>query len=335
MPQNFDQAANKLAVLLLITLLLAPDCLRAAGQQWPESAGQQNQRANPDSSVSSLARALMLASSGSPSRHETSGRALQRAPSSPTIVKPGQELQRRALPASRPRTLGLLAFKAMLLGPLIGLTIKAAIIRGLIWALLAYGLHLFFPSLLSSLGLGSGLVGFARQLRPDYSQLLAGYLSNLNIGLPNSIQQMARQYRQLLSPVIESIRSIPEGHCRFRAVCETASHLVRQTRSLSTTLQRISATVYMNFGTDYTKAWLDGIVQSDCAAKYPQCQGSPFSMVAARLAQSLGVGQQQLALQQQHQQQQQLVSMAAQSAGASAVQQALAGATAGQAPAVA
>lgn len=235
---------------------------------------------------------------------------------------------------SQKRDLGMIAIKALLLGPLIGLTIKAALVRGLVWALVAYGLHLFFPALLSSLGLGSGLVGFARQLRPDYSQVLANYLGNLQLPMPNSLSQVTKQYRQVLGPLVESIRSIPEGHCRYRAVCETASHLVRQARSVSTTLQRISATVYMNFGTDYSKAWLDGIVQSDCAAKYAQCQASPFSMVAARLAQSLGVGQQQVAAVQQTAplfapQQQALASAAASGGGvaaapAAALQQALA-----------
>lgn len=221
------------------------------------------------------------------------------SPLTQALIRPTRALSTRSKLQSQRRDLGLLALKAILLGPLIGLTIKAAFIRGLIWAVLAYGVHLFFPSLLSALGLGSGLVGFARQLQPDYSHLVAGYLSNIrHIGMPNSFTQMARQYQQVFSPVVESIRSIPEGHCRYRAVCETASHLARQARSMSTTLQRISATVYMNFGTDYSKAWLDGVVQSDCAAKYAQCQGSPFSMVAAKLAQTLGATQQQAALQQ-------------------------------------
>lgn len=186
------------------------------------------------------------------------------------------------------RDLGMLALKAIILGPLIGLTLKAALFRGLLWALIAYGLHLFFPALLSTLGLGTGLVGFARQLRPDYNKMLMAYIVNLVQTLPTSVSGISGQYRQLVAPVVESIRSIPEGHCRYRAVCETASQLIRQARSMSTSLQRISATVYMNFGTDYAKAWLDGIVQSDCAAKYSQCTTSPFSMVAARLAQSIG-----------------------------------------------
>lgn len=182
--------------------------------------------------------------------------------------------------ASQQRGLGMLAIKAILLGPLIGLTLKAALVRGIIWALLAYGMHLFFPAVLSSLGLGTGLVGFARQIRPDYSHILATYFLNL-------IQTLPSQYNHIISPIVESIRSIPEGHCRYRAVCETASHLIKNVRSMSSSLQRISATVYMNFGTDYSKAWLDGIVQSDCAVKYQQCTTSPFSMIAARLAQTL------------------------------------------------
>jgi hypothetical protein len=186
------------------------------------------------------------------------------------------------------RDLGMLALKAILLGPLIGLTIKAALIRGLIWAVLAYGLHLVFPALLSSLGLGTGLVGFARQLKPNYNQMLVSYFVNLIQTLPASMGGISGQYRQLIVPVVESIRAIPEGHCRYRAVCETASQLIRNSRSMSTSLQRISATIYMNFGNDYSRAWLDGIVQSDCAEKYAQCTTSPFSMVAARLAQTIG-----------------------------------------------
>lgn len=189
---------------------------------------------------------------------------------------------------NKARDLGLLTIKAIILGPLIGLTLKAALIRGLFWAVTAYATHLFFPSLLSSLGLGTGLVGFARQLQPDYGQMLMPHLINIQHSLPHSFGRLAGQYRQILMPVIESIRSIPEGHCRFRAVCESATYLIRNAQSMSTSLQRISATVYLNFGTDYSKAWLDGIVQSDCAAKYSQCAISPFSMVATRLAQAIG-----------------------------------------------
>lgn len=198
-------------------------------------------------------------------------------PAGPRLVSPARALIRHK---SQSRVLGLLAVKALLLGPLIGLTIKAALIRGIIWAVLAYGLHLFFPALLNSLGLGTGLVGFARQLRPDYGQIAAAYFLNL-------IQTLPGQYNHMIAPIVESIRAIPEGHCRYRAVCETATHLIRNVRSMSSTLQRVSATVYMNFGTDYSKAWLDGIVQNDCALKYHQCATSPFSMVAARLAQTI------------------------------------------------
>lgn len=188
---------------------------------------------------------------------------------------------------NKARDLGLLTIKALVLGPLIGLTIKAALIRGVLYAVAAYALHLFFPTLLTSLGLGTGLVGFARQLQPNYSQMLMPHLTTLQSALPSSITKLASQYHQVLSPVVESIRSIPEGHCRYRAVCETAFHLIRNARSISSSLQRISASVYLNFGSDYAKAWLDGIVQSDCALKYSQCSTSPFSMVAARLAQAL------------------------------------------------
>lgn len=74
---------------------------------------------------------------------------------------------------NKARDLGLLTIKAILLGPLIGLTLKAALIRGLLWAVGAYFMHLFFPSLLGTLGLGTGLVGFARSGQaPDYSQML-------------------------------------------------------------------------------------------------------------------------------------------------------------------
>lgn len=188
---------------------------------------------------------------------------------------------------NKARDLGLLTIKAILLGPLIGLTIKAALIRGLFWAVGAYFLHLFFPGLLGALGLGTGLVGFARQLQPDYAQMLMPHLMDLQNSLPGPLMRMISQYKQVFQPVIEAIRSIPEGHCRFRAVCETANYLVRNTRFMSNTLQRLSATVYLNFGTEYSKAWLDGVVQSDCAVKYAQCTSSPFSTIANRVGEAL------------------------------------------------
>lgn len=191
-----------------------------------------------------------------------------------------------ALQRNSQRDLGLLfILKAIILGPLIGLTIKAALIRGILYAFGAYALHLFFPALLNTLGLGTGLVGFARQLQPNYSQMLVSHLANLQHALPNSFNRLANQYQHIISPVVESIRSIPEGHCRLRAVCETAFYLIHNVRSMSDSFQRISATIYTNFGTEYAKAWLDGTVQSDCAAKYNQCPMSPISMVAGRLTQ--------------------------------------------------
>lgn len=188
---------------------------------------------------------------------------------------------------NKARDLGLLTLKAILLGPLIGLTIKAALIRGLFWAVGAYLLHLFFPGVLGALGLGTGLVGFARQLQPDYTQMLMPHLIDLQNSLPSPIRGLIGQYKQVFQPVVEAIRSIPDGHCRFRAVCETANYLVRNTRFISTSLQRLSATVYLNFGTEYSKAWLDGVVQSDCALKYAQCTSSPFSMIANRVGEAL------------------------------------------------
>lgn len=188
---------------------------------------------------------------------------------------------------NKARDLGLLTLKAILLGPLIGLTIKAAIIRGLLWAVGAYLLHLFFPGLLAALGLGTGLVGFARQLQPDYTQMLIPHLADLQNSLPAPIKGHISQYKQVFQPVVEAIKSIPEGHCRFRAVCETGNYVVRNTRFMSSSLQRLSATVYLNFGTEYSKAWLDGVVQSDCASKYAQCTSSPFSMIANRVGEAL------------------------------------------------
>lgn len=189
------------------------------------------------------------------------------------------------------RDLGWLTIKALLLAPLIGLTLKSALIKGFLWSLLMYGLHLIVPGLLTTLGLGSGLVGFARQLRPDYAQLMLAHLSSLPDGiqqtLPPSIRRLTAQYGQIFQPVVGSIQSIPEGHCRFRAVCETASYLIRHTQFMSNSLQRLSATVYLNFGTEYSKAWLDGIVNSDCALKYSQCPESPVSMVASKLAEAV------------------------------------------------
>lgn len=195
----------------------------------------------------------------------------------------------RTILVSQKRDLGLLAIKAILLGPLIGLTIKAALIRGLLWAVGAYFLHLFFPSLLSTLGLGTGLVGFARQLQqPNYAQMMLPLLAELPSSvIPNSMNRIVNQYPRVFAPIVDSISAVPAGHCRYRAVCETASYLVRQAHSMSTSLQRISATVYLNFGTEYSKAWLDGIVQSNCAQKYPQCEASPFSMMAARLSEAI------------------------------------------------
>lgn len=199
------------------------------------------------------------------------------------------------LPQSKARDFGLgllLTLKLLFLGPLIGLTIKGALIRGLLWAIGAYLLHLFFPALLSALGLGTGLVGFARQSQaPNFLAMLlpqlAHFPNTLSSALPMSLSRSMNQYMQMVQPLVEAIRSIPEGHCRFRAVCETANYLITHNQHLSSTLQRVSATVYLNFGTEYSKAWLDGIVQSDCAVKYAQCPSSPFEMLTSKLNESM------------------------------------------------
>lgn len=86
-----------------------------------------------------------------------------------------QDDTRMEQPKSRSLTL-----KALILGPLIGITLGKAMLRGLLWAIAAYALHLFFPGLLGVLGLGTGLVGFARQMRPDYAQFIVHTLINLH-----------------------------------------------------------------------------------------------------------------------------------------------------------
>lgn len=78
-------------------------------------------------------------------------------------VIPVKSNKSTALAPSSARFIGLKTFlftiKALILGSLIGLTIKDALIRGLLWALTLYVKHLLFPNILGPL-LGTGLLGF-------------------------------------------------------------------------------------------------------------------------------------------------------------------------------
>lgn len=186
---------------------------------------------------------------------------------------------------------GPLTITALILGPIVGITLKHALIRGLIWAVGAWLLHLFFPSLLSSLGLGTGLVGMRQATRPEYLAMILPQLLNipqtLSSRLPGPMRRIYAQYMQAMLPVVDYIRSIPEGPCRHRAVCELGSLIAQQSKLYNSTLRKISATIYINFGTDYSKAWLDGIVNSNCAAKYAMCSESPLAAVTTHLHQVL------------------------------------------------
>jgi hypothetical protein len=69
---------------------------------------------------------------------------------------------------------------------------------------------------------------------------------------------------------------IPNSECRYRAVCETATYIATKLPTINEWAKKVSGAFFLNLANPYSKAWINGMMQIDCATTYVYCEVSPF-----------------------------------------------------------
>jgi len=75
---------------------------------------------------------------------------------------------------------------------------------------------------------------------------------------------------------------IPEPECRYRAVCETATYIATKIPAVNEWAKKVSGAFFLNLANPYSKAWINGMMQIDCATTYDKCYESPFKTLTDR-----------------------------------------------------
>jgi len=75
---------------------------------------------------------------------------------------------------------------------------------------------------------------------------------------------------------------IPEPECRYRAVCETATYIATKIPAINEWAKKVSGAFFLNLANPYSKAWINGMMQIDCATTYELCYESPFKTLTDR-----------------------------------------------------
>ena len=72
---------------------------------------------------------------------------------------------------------------------------------------------------------------------------------------------------------------IPDTECRYRAVCETATYIATKIPAVNEWAKKVSGAFFLNLANPYSKAWINGMMQIDCATTYYMCEESPFKTI--------------------------------------------------------
>jgi len=153
-----------------------------------------------------------------------------------------------------------LAFLAALSLP--GLIKVGLLLSGLVWFVFN-----FFPSIGSLFGFGLPLARQANLVYENlhnYGSTLASYGGNL------SNQTLAQL--NLTTP-----------DCRQRAICDTSYYLANTLPSVNSYLTSVSNIFLLNMQSQYSQAWLNGMMKRDCGSLYSGCPKSPFKSISERL----------------------------------------------------
>ncbi len=72
---------------------------------------------------------------------------------------------------------------------------------------------------------------------------------------------------------------IPEAECRYRAVCETSTFIAAKIPLINEWAKKVSGAFFLNLANPYSRAWINGMMQIDCATTYSQCYESPYKTI--------------------------------------------------------
>jgi len=129
---------------------------------------------------------------------------------------------------------------------------------GAVYSMAIYVMALLFPSVF---GVKSGL---GRSLNPPALDFDYDFIQNGVLGLA----ERAANYM-----------NIPEAECRYRAVCEAATYVAVKVPVINEWAKKVSGAFFLNLANPYSKAWINGMMQIDCALTYARCSDSPYRTI--------------------------------------------------------
>lgn len=134
---------------------------------------------------------------------------------------------------------------------------------GVIYSAALYMLAYFFPGTFGVAARKAGLMSARMSMSSPF---------DFNY---DYIQNTLSDATQRLSDFIQ----IPEPECRYRAVCETATYIATKMPTVNEFAKKVSGAFFLNLANPYSKAWINGMMQIDCATTYDKCYESPFKTI--------------------------------------------------------
>ncbi len=143
------------------------------------------------------------------------------------------------------------------------MTVPTALKLGLVYMTTVWLLSTFFPQVLTVLNLSNGLL-LARSTRTtsfdfDYETVVTSLY--------------------MVSEKLSNYLHIPEAECRYRAVCETSTFIAKKIPLINEWAKKVSGAFFLNLANPYSRAWINGMMQIDCATTYSQCYESPYKTI--------------------------------------------------------
>jgi len=135
---------------------------------------------------------------------------------------------------------------------------------GILYSVSVWLLSILFPKLFAAIGLNNGLVS----LRSARSPLM-----------PEIDFEAIAETVKMLPEKLMAYLNIPEEECRYRAVCESATFIVTKIPLINDWVKKMSGALFLNIANPYSKAWINGMMQTDCAIPYAKCKESPFRSI--------------------------------------------------------
>jgi len=128
---------------------------------------------------------------------------------------------------------------------------------GALYSAAIYLMALFFPSVFGVKGRSMGSPFEALDFDYDYIQ--------------KSVSTLTERTANYLQ--------IPEPECRYRAVCEAATYVATKVPMLNEWAKKVSGAFFLNLANPYSKAWINGMMQIECAQTYTRCSDSPYRTI--------------------------------------------------------